>query len=212
MQCRRATELLIRLDNNAHWPQKLREHLEQCPECRRVAAALDDAAAAVRWYSPAVSASSPAPARSLFYSAATTRRIMTRVQQASPVWARTSDESSTLRFWLWVGGGVLLLLGAAGFRYADPYQFLAESIMGPALDLALTLATGIILTLYTGLFALGNWQRLQRFAATQRKGLLAAILGGASGSSWVARKRGRYGKPTAASRCATPLACRSARL
>ncbi|NBC30259.1 MAG: hypothetical protein GVY29_09755 [Spirochaetes bacterium] len=180
MQCRRATELLFRLDNNEPRPQELRDHLAQCPECRRVAAALDDAAAAVRWYSPEepqAPASDPAPARSLLYSAATTRRVMSRVQQAGPVWATSTDESSAVRFWFWLGGGVLLILGAAGFRYADPYQFLAESVMGPAVDLAVTLATGIILTVYTGLFALGNWQRLQHFAANQRKGLPAAILG-----------------------------------
>ena len=175
MQCKKATELLFRLDNNAPRPQELRDHLAQCPECRRIAAALDDAAAAVRWYSPEAAQE---PTNALLYSAATTRRIMNRVQQAGPLWAKSTDESSAVRFWFWLGGGVLLILGAAGFRYADPYQFLAESVMGPAVDLAVTLATGIVLTLYTGLFALGNWRRLQRFAATQRKGLLAAILGG----------------------------------
>ncbi len=175
MQCRRATELLFRLDNNEPRPQELLDHLEQCPECRRIAAGLDDAAAAVRWYSPE---ESRAPATALLYSAATTRRIMSRIHQTSPVRAASPDESSAVRFWFWLGGGVLLILGAAGFRYAIPYQFLADSAMGPAVDLAVTLATGIILTLYTGLFALGNWQRLQRFAATQRKGLLAALLGG----------------------------------
>lgn len=175
MQCRKATELLFRLDNNTPRPAELRHHLDHCPECRRVADALDDAAAAVRWYSPE---EAQTPATALLYSAATTRRIMARVHRTQPEWTPTVDENAAVGFWVWLGGGVLLILGAAGFRYANPYQFLAESAMGPAVDLAVTLATGIVLTLYTGLFALGNRRRLQRFAANQRKGLLAAILGG----------------------------------
>ncbi|MFP4484446.1 MAG: hypothetical protein ACLFO1_06290 [Spirochaetaceae bacterium] len=164
MQCRRATKLLFRLDNNAVRPGELREHLEDCPECRRVAHALDDAAAAVRWYAPE---ETQAPANALLYSAATTRRVMARIQHVRPAWADGADESPAVRLWFWLGGGILLILGAAGFRYANPYRFLAESAMGPAVDLAVTLATGIVLTLYMGLFVLGNCKRLQRFVAAR---------------------------------------------
>jgi predicted anti-sigma-YlaC factor YlaD len=153
VDCRDIREAVLRLDRHEVLTQEIADHLHVCPTCRdftsRIAESID-AALLPDDITP---------------DAALTDRVMASVRveadrRGRDIVGEPDDPPFALRGWLVVGG--MLVLGAAIVQFSETLRSLRVS-MGPRVDVALSLASGLVLTVYICVFVVSHHAGISRW-------------------------------------------------
>jgi predicted anti-sigma-YlaC factor YlaD len=144
MRCNDVTDLLLGLDHGESIPRRVTAHLKTCPECRRRAEAL-----AAAEHSLLLTASGA--------DASLIRSVMRAIEHTESYPIRKHSMLS------WLFGGFLLAAALVAVQYSVPFQFLAETVLGPRVELSVTVVIGIVLVAYLAVFVVVNNARLEEF-------------------------------------------------
>ena len=144
MTCKRVERELLTLDQYARPSKRVEAHLQRCPKCRRLAEAVGSADAELRLIEKA----DPEIVDS----------VMLTVEQSG---ARPR-RSESLAGWLF--GALLLVAAMVAVRQSIAFRFLLGSVLGPRVDLSVTVAIGIGLVAYLGVFVLAKHEHLEELA------------------------------------------------
>ena len=173
MTCRSARELIMRLDADEQPPAPLRGHLESCPSCSALYAALVRTRERARirtWDSPDQAGPRDAPEPAL------TARIMAAVREeaAAPAGdtaalaaaqaaaqAAGSEAAHPLRLRGWAAGGVLIMAGLVVVQFSSVVDWLRGSL-GSVIDVALGVMLGLALTIYILVLVGSNMESVRR--------------------------------------------------
>lgn len=153
MNCADVQEVIIDSDNGQPLPEAVTEHLHSCAACRRFAATIAAASDSIRL--PAALAANPE----------LTARIMAAVRleaesRLSRFMGNSAAQPVALKGWLIAGAVIIasLLL----MQFSDIVRGLRASL-GPAIDVAVSLALGIGLTAYICLLVVSNHAGISRW-------------------------------------------------
>ena len=147
MDCREVTEYMLAADNNAPPPAAVRTHLETCPQCSKEFNRFTDAVAALLRDQLDETVADPA----------ITERVMGAVRREMV--AVGVEPPTALRSW--IIAGTILLAGLLGLRFSEVMSWLRLSF-GPAIDIAMSLILGTLLTAYICLLVGSNLDRVRR--------------------------------------------------
>lgn len=153
MDCRDIREAVLRLDRHEALTQEIADHLYVCPVCRDFAQKIGESIDA------ALLSDAPPPDAEL------TNRVMASVRadadrRSRGVVREADDPPFALWGWLVVGG--VLVLGAAIVQFSETLRSLRIS-MGPQVDVAISVASGLVLTVYICVFVVSHHAGLSRW-------------------------------------------------
>lgn len=143
MTCDDIRRRILERDHNTDVPREISRHIEECPECRALARRVADA--------ESILLVSEAPEPEVVDS------VLARVAKV-PIPAL--HQNGALGGWFF--GGLLLTGAVVGVRYSRPFRYLAETVLGARVDLAVTMAIGLVLVAYLVAFVLTSGSHLRR--------------------------------------------------
>ena len=163
MECRDVTEYLLTMDNEATLPAIVGQHLRSCPQCKQDFNALSTAVLSLH------------AERAAAADTALTVRVMDTLRReaagsavpgAEFLFAGLAEENedpdeqpTTLRNWIIVG--TILLASIFGLRFSDAMTWLSH-FFGPAIDVAMSVILGVLLTAYICMLVGSNLRRVLR--------------------------------------------------
>ena len=142
MTCNKANEIILRLDHGESPPPRVKKHLKACPECRRRTEELRAVESALLLAASNVDRD-------------VVRSVMVEIERTETYPIRKHS------FLNWIFGGVLLAAALVAVQHSVPFRFLTESVLGPTVELSVTVAIGIALVAYIGVFVVVNSAHLE---------------------------------------------------
>lgn len=146
MTCNEVEKRLLRLDRDEKLTPRVAAHLEECPGCRRLAETLEVAESDLLL----TSAAEPDLVNS----------VMAKIERSDIYPTRTR---SLLHWFL---GGLLLVAALVAVPQSGSFRFLLESVIGPRVDLSVTVVIGLGLVAYLAVFVLAHGERLEEIVDT----------------------------------------------
>jgi hypothetical protein len=152
MNCERAIQVFLSLDNGEAFPEDLKRHLESCPTCARTVRLLQSVFTAL---SEEGLAEAPVGSTDL---------VMASVR----ISARAEDPEERLSMGKWLVAGVIMFASVFLVSFSDSHMWLRR-VFGMSLEVPLSLILGAAMAIYASLFIGTHIDKVADFFGLRRR-------------------------------------------